>query len=240
MALPKKPNDPVTDPMQYTTLIYGGPKIGKTTFASKAPGALFIATEPGTKALPVFDVRVDDWNGLRRALGDLQKEKHDFRTIVIDTIDNAYVFCSAHVCAERGWRDPSEAGGNTNGYNAVNNEFRRVLLKLIGLGMGVVLISHSKEVQVKTRTGSYDRITTSLPGTAAKIVKGAVDIMMLVDLEPTDKEDEFRHVLRTRPTPSYDAGGRFPGLPATIPLDYNAYSEAFKQAVLAEKKGQNK
>jgi hypothetical protein len=235
MPLPKKPNVPVTDPMQYTTLIYGGPKIGKTTWASNAPGALFIATEPGTKALPVYDVRVDDWMGLLKALGDLATTKHSFKTVVVDTVDNAYVFCSAHVCNERGWRDPSEAGANTNGYNAVNNEFRRVLLKLIGLGMGVVFISHSKEVQVKTRTGSYDRITTSLPGTAAKIVKGAVDVMMYVDLEPTDKEDEFRHVLRTRPTPTYDAGGRFPGLPETIPLDYDAYTKAFKQAVLAAK-----
>jgi hypothetical protein len=222
--------------MAYTTLLYGGPKLGKTTFASHAPGALFLATEPGCKALEIYDVNIQDWKTLLQTLGEVEKGNHQFKTIVIDTIDNAYTFCRDHVCSENGWNDPADAGYG-KGFNAVNGEFRRVLLKLASLPYGLIFISHSRDLEVKTRTGTYTRITTTLPDSAAKIIKGLVDVMLFADMvaRKTDDGTEYDRVLCTRPTLNYDAGGRFPGIPEVLPLDYDAYINAFQKAMKATK-----
>lgn len=50
MAL--EPHKVSRDLSGYITLIYGPPKVGKTTFGSKMPGALLLATERGYNALP--------------------------------------------------------------------------------------------------------------------------------------------------------------------------------------------
>ena len=238
MTLPKKPNPPITDPSQYTTMVYGQPKIGKTTFASHATKPLFLATEPGTKALEVYDVQIRDWDTLLTTLGEVAKGDHDFKEIVVDTVDNAYEFCKAAVCAENGWDDPADAGYG-KGFNAVNGEFKRVMLKLVSLPYGVMLLSHAKEKIVETRTGDYTRIVPTMPDGAAKIVKGLVDVMLYCDLQASKGEGgtEYTRIIRTRPTLNYDAGCRFPGLPEVLPLDHAEYIKAFHKAAKTNKGG---
>jgi hypothetical protein len=227
--LPTKKQKPLTDPMQYTTLIYGPTKVGKTTFASNAPGALFLATEPGTNALEVYSLAIKTWQDLLAACAELAKGKHGFKTIVIDTIDNAYLFCQEHVCKENGWKHPSD-GAYGKGFAAVNNEFRRVMLKLANMPMGLVVISHSQEKDVETRTGTYTRITTTLPGGANKIVLGLMDMVLYAEVMAVKegKELAYRRVFRTKQTPAYDAGDRTGKLPETLPLDWAAFIAAFE------------
>ena len=236
--LPTTKNKPENDPMKYSILLYGPTKVGKTTFASHAEKAIFLATEPGTKALEVYFVAVPDWTTLLKALGELAKGEHDFRTVVIDTIDNAHQMCQEHVCKENGWAHPSD-GPYGKGWSAVSGEFKRVLLKLANMPFGLVLISHSQDKEIETRTGSYSKTTTTLPESARKIVIGLMDLVLLCDIETTQDDKGVytqRRIIRTKPTASWDAGDRTGRLPDALPLDYTAFMKAFTTATNPPKK----
>lgn len=237
--LPTERTTPETNPLAYSMLLYGPTKVGKTTFAAQAEGALFLETEPGTQALSVYSVKVGDWATLLRALGELGKalESGDkrFSTVVIDTVDNAYQFCIDYCLREKldGAQHLADIS-HGKGYQVVNNEFHRVLLKLAHMPIGVLLISHSKERRVETRTGSYDKTTTTLPDSARKIVLGLMDIVLLAEIQATQDKDggvRTRRVLHTKPTPAFDAGDRTGRLPDILPLDYGAFQAAFTEAI---------
>ena len=121
--LPTKKTTPSEDPMQYSILLYGSTKAGKSTFASKAPGAIFLATEPGLNALSVFKVDISSWPEMLSACKELSEQKHEFKTVVIDTIDNAYEFCLEHVCKGLKIEHPADLEYG-KGWSAVNLEFK--------------------------------------------------------------------------------------------------------------------
>ena len=238
MPLPKHKTKPSTDPMSYSILLYGPTKVGKTTFASHADKALFLATEPGTQALEVYSANISDWPQFLDACTEIAAGNHRFKTIIVDTIDNAYLFCMQHVCAANGWAHPSD-GAYGKGFATVNNEFRRVLLKLAQLPYGLLLISHSQEREIETRTGNYTRITTTLPRGAATIVIGLMGLVLLCEVSAKKASDgsyAYRRIMHTKPTPNHDAGDRTGRLPDQLPLDYAAFLDAFQTATKGQKK----
>lgn len=96
-----KPHEVSRDLRGYSVLFYGTPKSGKTTIASKFPGAVIFAFEKGYSALPgVMAQPINSWNEFRRLLVELKEEetKAMFQTVVIDTADIAYDYCTKYIC----------------------------------------------------------------------------------------------------------------------------------------------
>jgi hypothetical protein len=160
----------------YATLLFGEKKIGKTTLAAMFPGAYFLAAEPGTKALSVYQTVINDWRTFRAAVKALRKDIK-FQTTVVDTIDLAYKFCDKYVCDQLGIEHVSEAGWG-KGWAGVREEFESVLRDLLSApGKGTILISHSVEKEIQRRDGSkYDRIQPTMPNIAREIAEAMVDI----------------------------------------------------------------
>ena len=154
--LPTAKTQPKPDLADLTVLVYGQTKIGKSTFCSQSEGALFLATEPGLNALDVYQVPIQSWDDLLNACAELEKGGHPFKTVIIDTIDNAYKFCTDYILKKLKVEHESDLGYG-KGYAIVNNEFQRVLTKLAFRPYGLFLVSHSKEIEVETRTGKYTR-----------------------------------------------------------------------------------
>ena len=102
--------------------------------------------------------------------------------MIIDTIDNAYKFCTEYILKKFKIEHESDLGYG-KGYALVNNEFQRVLTKLAFLPYGLFLISHAKEMEVDSRTGKYTRVVPTLPDKARKIVLGMADMVLFCDLE---------------------------------------------------------
>ena len=105
-----------------------------------------------------------------------------------------------------------------------------MLNKLAFLPYGLILISHSQEKEIETRTGKHTRIVPTLPDKARKIVIGLVDLILFCDLEMKPGEDgkpSWQRVMRTKPSPNYDAGDRTGRLPEVIPLDFPTFIKAF-------------
>jgi hypothetical protein len=213
-----------------TALIYGPSKIGKSTWCSQAEDALFLATEPGLNSLEVFQVPIRTWGELLTACGEIAEGTHRFRTIVLDTVDNAFRLCCDHICAKHKVEHEADLSFG-KGYALVNNEFARVLTKLAFLPCGLFLISHAQEKEIETRTGRRTRIVPTLPDKAAKIVLGMADLILFCDLEQTagpDGKSVTRRVMRTKPSPDYEAGDRTGKLPPVIDLDYTKFAAAIQ------------
>jgi hypothetical protein len=238
--LPTTKTPPKPSLSDLTVLWYGQTKIGKSQTCAQADGAVFLATEPGLNALEVFQVPILSWEDLLAACAEIGEGKHPFKTVIIDTVDNAYKFCTEYILRKYKVEHESDLAYG-KGYAIVNNEFQRVLTKLAFLPYGLYLISHAKEIEVETRTGKYTRIVPTLPEKARKIVLGMVDMVLYCDLDVlagADGEQIIRRVIRTKPSLYYEAGDRTGRLPETIDLDYRKFLEAFQAAASAPPKPQ--
>ena len=233
LSLPTAKTSPKPNLADLTVLAYGQTKIGKSDFCSHAEGALFLATEPGLNALDVFQVPIQSWDDLLATCAEIIDGKHPFKTVIIDTVDNAYKFCTDYILKKFKIEHESDLGYG-KGYAIVNNEFQRVLTKLAFLPYGLFLVSHAKQIEVETRTGKYTRIVPTLPDKARKIVLGMVDMVLYCDLETSvgdGGEQRMRRVIRTKPSRDYEAGDRTGRLPETLDLDFAKFFEAFNTAV---------
>jgi AAA domain len=228
--LPKTKTPPKPNLADLTVLVYGQTKIGKSTFCSQSDHALFLATEPGLNALDVYQVPVQSWEELSAACKEMEEGQHPFKTVVIDTIDNAYKFCTDYMVKKCKIEHESDLGYG-KGYALINNEFQRLLTKLAFLPYGLFLISHAKEVEIDNRDEKYTRIVPTLPDKARKIVLGMVDMVLYCGLEALEgegDEKQFRRVIRTKPSLYYEAGDRTGRLPDKLDLDFGKFFEAFK------------
>ncbi len=235
--LPKEKTPTKEDISNLTILLYGPSKLGKSTVCSKADHALFLATEPGLNSLEVFQAPINNWEELLAACAEIAEGKHDFKTIVIDTLDNAYRMCSDYICKKFKIEHESDLGYG-KGYALINNEFHRVLTKLAFLPYGLFLISHSQEKDIETRTGKHTRVVPTLPDKARKMVLGMVDVILFCDIEAVPGEDgkpNYRRVMRTKPSLNYEAGDRTGRMPEVIDLDFGKFMEAFNGATSAPK-----
>jgi hypothetical protein len=209
--------------------LYGPSKLGKSTWCSQAENAVFLATEPGLNSLEVFQVPIRNWEELLKACAELAEGQHGFKTVILDTVDNAYKMCAEYVCQKNRVDHESDLAYG-KGYSLVGNEFQRVINKLAFLPYGLILVSHSVEREFETRTGKIMRVVPTLPDKARKMVVGLVDLILYCDLE-TSKDDSgkqvYRRVIRTKPSLNYDAGDRTGRLPEILPLDFKEFLKAF-------------
>lgn len=178
LALPDELSVPAEDFVDYAWLLYGERKIGKTTLCSQMPKAFFMCCEAGTKALSVYQKPVNSWLEFVGYVDLLETTKHDFGTVVVDTVDMAYDLCYSYVCEKLAIEHPSEASWG-GGWKMIKDELNSALMRLMKLeGVGCVFISHSKEKEIKRRNGSVSTvICTTLPSMAKEIVEGLVDII---------------------------------------------------------------
>jgi hypothetical protein len=206
-------------------LIYGRPKIGKSTFCAKFNKAVFLATEPGLNHQEVYKVNVNSWGKFLEACSELAKGQHDFETIAIDTVDSLITYCSDHVCKENNINHPSELA-HGKGWSMITLELNRALIKLASLPYGMILVSHCEVNEIETKTKKYNRWSISIGGKNKNIILNLADIILFVDSE-VDKDGNEVRLMRTKPSINYDAGDRSNLLPETLGLDYNEFAGYF-------------
>lgn len=159
----------------YSILLYGEKKIGKTQLASVFPKCLQIMTEPGGKAIASFQEPCPDWKRFRKIAAALTTDSF-YRNVSIDTADLAYQQCIAFTCDRLGIEHPSDEDWG-KGWQAVRDEFTTQINKILHSGKGAIFISHAVEREVKTRTGKkFNRMVTTLTGAGAGVLEGIVDI----------------------------------------------------------------
>jgi hypothetical protein len=228
--LPTEKTKPITDLDSQNIWIYGHPGIGKTTFAAQFEKPIFLATEDGHKSHSIYKVDVKDWATFAKVIKALKEEKHDFKTVVIDTIDNLYSFCSHAVCEKLGIQHESDLGFG-KGWKLVRGQFMKALIATSFLPMGMVVIGHTEQTEVETRTRKITKTVPSLPEKVWTEVAKMMDIIMLAESIQT-KDGEVR-VLRTKPAENWvakdrTAVARKKPLPDTLPLDFEQFKKAYE------------
>lgn len=224
----------------YSVLVYGDPKTGKTTVASHFPGALLCAFEKGYNALPgVFAQPITSWGDFKKVINQLKQPAvaEKFQTIVVDTGDIAYDYCSKYVCARESTAEKTyETLGDLpygKGYALAQAEYDEQFRKILQLNYGLVIISHAKDKTFKDETGKeYNQIVPTLDTRAAQICERTCDLIGYVRTVDTEGGQQTRIFLRG--TPRYIAGSRFRYTPQSIEFSYDALVNCIADAVEAE------
>jgi len=184
LALPTERKAALRDLLQFSQILYGREKIGKSTHYASYPDSLFFATEPGVKGLEVFSLNEDegvrDWDMFLKGIKLLEDNPTSFRFIIIDTVDEAYSHCLDWVCKRRGIEYPGQDDQGREDFGkswrAVRKEFTTAIHRILRTGRGVAFTSHSKEETVKSKSGvSYQRVYPTISRQGREVIEALVD-----------------------------------------------------------------
>lgn len=238
--LPQEKSASIIELSQKSILLYGRSKIGKSVLASDFPDALFVQCEPGISHIEAYKTPLlTSWENVRSLVSELDQAYQSstpppYKTIVIDTIDRMAALCVAEVCQKENIEDPSEVGWG-KAYRKIANKMESAIYRFAALPAGLILISHSKEIEIDSPTGKYNRTVPNLQSGVLDIVTAFVDYIFFCTIEK-DQEGNWVRVIKTKPHPNYEAGERAKEekqkLPETIPLNYQELKNCFDEAML--------
>lgn len=218
LVLPTAPTVPSDTLLDKTTLIYGAPGIGKSTLASEFGKVLFLELEPGLSFLEVIKLPVGNWIEFCNIVNLLVKDKgQSYDAICIDTGDVLSKLCSDHTNAKLGVIHESQ-GEYGLGWSVAKNELAKWVNKLAAIpDTGLLIISHSVEVEIKSRNATYTKSIPTMDKKGREVFLNLADLVLFADFEDTEDGSE-RRVLRTKPSRYWEAKerGNPPRLPETI------------------------
>lgn len=222
-------------------LLYGVEGIGKTTFAAGAPAPIFLGNESGFGTLSVARFpEPGTWSEVGEAVRALTTEEHEYKTLVLDTLDWLEPLCWAEVC-RRGGHTSIEDPGYGKGYVAALEHWRVLLSQLEELrrakAMHVVMLAHAKLGTFANPEGDdYNRYSLKLNDKAAGLFKEWSDAVLFANYQTGVKAAKGgfgkgkgtggeARVVYTARRAAFDAKNR-QGLPATLPLEWDAFQRA--------------
>lgn len=213
-------------------LVYGAPKVGKTSFAARFKKNLLCAFEMGYNAIDgIYAQPIQKWSDFKLLLRQLEQPaaKEKFDTVTIDTASIAYDLCEQFVCAQNSVQKISEIPWG-QGYTQVKSEFESSLRKITMLGYGLILIAH-QEVRKETIDGSdIEFYSPALNKRCYEICNRLVDVIGYIAVE-WDAEGNSERWLYTRQTPRVVAGSRYKYLAPKIKFGYQELVDAIGQAI---------
>lgn len=224
-------------------LVYGVEGIGKSTFAAGAPSPVFLQTEDGLGALQVdhfpIATRVSD---VLDAIGSLFSDDHEFKTVVIDSLDWLETLIWRDIEAKYDAKDLAYGKGAM----IAADKWREILDGLTALrnerGMAVVLIAHTEIKRFDSpETEPYDRYQPKLQARSSALVREWCDAVFFANYKTIVKKDDVgfnktvargistgERMLFTSERPAYMAKNRY-SLPESIPLSWEAFEKAITQ-----------
>jgi hypothetical protein len=221
--------------------LYGPAGSGKSTWGASSESPIFIQTERGTDHLSVPRFPIPkNFVEFYHQLSAIVKEEHDYKTLVIDTIDALELLIIERVCAEGKCRSVDEyAGGYGKGWTRCREILAGVLRELTALSerMNVVLIGHShiRSIADPTLSAPYDSFELKLDKKASELIYQFVDAMLFVKIETTLSKENPRskkgraiigndRIMITEPTTGVVAKNRWQ-LEAEMPFSWDALTK---------------
>lgn len=240
----------------HIILIYGVDGCGKSTFGSQAPNPIFLGSEDGSNQLEVARFPAPkSWGEIEKCVDALLKEKHDYKTLVIDSADWIEPILHNDICARYNVKSIElAAGGYGKGYGESLVEWQKHCRNLARLrdekGMHIIIIAHSEVVKFtdpSTQT-EYDRYGLKLYKKSSALLREFADCVLFANFEIFTKKEGQKNlhfgngdrVIYTERRPGFDAKNRF-GLPFQLPLSWqdfeNAISPESKETLLSAIEG---
>ena len=245
-------------------ILHGVEKIGKTSFAAHAPSPVFLETSGETgletlidagqlKATPHFP-EIQTWEQLLSVLETLTNEDHQYRTLVIDTLNGAERLCHEFVCQRDFGNDWGERGfaGYQRGFEVSLAEWRRFLAMLDTLraqrNMSILTLCHTRITPFSNPEGAdYDRYSPDMHRKTWGLCHKWADCVLFLNYETFVNEQDSKkkgkasstqsRVLYTERHAAYDAGNRL-GLPPEIDMGSSG-AEAWQNFINSLKAARN-
>lgn len=240
MLLPKNERRNIEKIQKKVVWLYGSPFSGKTTFANKFPDPLMLNTDGNIKFvdapfIPIRDKveangrmspkRTFAWAVFKETIEELEKKENDFKTLVVDLLEDAYEHCRLYMYDQMGITHESD--DSFRAWDKVLTEYLSTLKKLMNLDYeNIILISHEDTSKDITKKGG-DKITAIKPNLREKVankVAGMVDIVARVIADGDVRTLSFKT------NEVIFGGGRLTVSTTEIPLDYDAFLEVYAEA----------
>lgn len=227
-------------------VIYGGHGIGKSTLAGKFPNPIFISTEDGLTNLDVTSFpRAGSLQDVADNMKTLIREEHDFRTVVLDSVD---WLVEPLIVEDVEKRHDAKELAYGKGNMMIGEEFRKILEGFDVMrrkrNMNVVIIAHSAVVRYENPvTEPYDQFRPKLPNRCNQLLQEWADVIAFAAFKVLVKKtdvgfnntvtrgittgDRLLHMVET---PAFIAKNRF-NCPEEIPMTIEALEEAIPTIV---------
>ena len=247
MNLPSSERRTVGKTTKRKLWIYGGAFSGKTTFMDSAPTPLNLNTDGNIQFVTMPYQAIKDtmegrqkvlaWQVFKDTIDELERKDNDFKTIIVDLLEDTYESCRLYMYDKLGISHESD--DSFRAWDKVRTEFLSTVRKLMNLDYeNIVLISHEDTTKDITKK-SGDKITAIKPNIADKVankIAGMVDIVARVVVE-----DDDSRTLNFKSNEVVFGGGRLKGISKTkIPLDWDALCEVYDEANAGSHTGYSK
>ena len=252
MLLPKNERRNIETVEKKVVWLYGSPFSGKTTFANKFPDPLMLNTDGNIKFVDAPYIGIKDkievtgrmtkktlaWDIFKDVIAELEKKDNDFKTIVIDLLEDLYEYCRLYMYDQMGISHESD--DSFRAWDKVRTEFLSTLKRLMALDYeNIILISHEDASKDITKKGG-DKLTSIKPNLAEKV---ATKVAGMVDIVARVVADGDIRTLSFKSNEVIFGGGRLTTKTNEIALDYDAFLEVYDEAnkaAVASMNGSNK
>jgi len=238
MILPKNERRNIEKIEKKVVWLYGSPFTGKTTFANKFPDPLMLNTDGNIKFVDAPYIAIKDnvevqgrmtkktfaWEIFKDVISELEKKENNFKSIVVDLLEDTYEYCRLYMYDKLGI--DHESDDSFRAWDKVRTEFLSTLKRLMALDYeNIILISHEDTTKDITKKGG-DKLTSIKPNLADKV---ATKVAGMVDIVARVVADDKR-ILSFKTNEVIFGGGRLTTKTNEIPLDYDAFLEVYDEA----------
>lgn len=200
-------------------LIHSVPGAGKTHLAAGAPMPLFLDCERGTLELDVARVEVHRYNDVVEAVRYLRSERHDYRTLVVDTLDALERTLAKKITGNDQVTNLDKVGGGYGkGWSRAVEDWKLLQDTLDALqrerGVNVLILAHSHPGAFSDPDGDdYNRWTLRVNKKTHGVWEGWVDEILFLHREVRTEKNKRkghggRRVLHTAWSPGRLAKSR--------------------------------
>lgn len=236
-TLPKNKRRTAEAPTKRTMWIYGSPFSGKTTFADKAPEPLMLNTDGNAVYVTAPYVSIQDevtvngritqrkmaWVVFKEYIEELEKGQNDFKTIVVDLVNDTYEMCRLYMYDKLGITHESD--DTFRAWDKVRTEYLSTMRRVLHLPYeNIILISHEDSTKDLTKK-SGDKITSIKPKMNDKVADSLAGMVGFVGRVYVD---EGKHLLSVKSDEVVYGGGRLSISDVVVPLEWEEVVKLFE------------
>lgn len=236
-TLPKNERRTASSPSRRTMWIYGMPFSGKTTFADSAPNPLMLNTDGNAEYVTAPYVSIQDevtvmgritkrkfaWEVFKEYIEELEKGGNDFKTIVVDLVNDTYEMCRLYMYDKLGITHESD--DTFKAWDKVRTEYLSTMRRVLHLPYeNIILLSHEDATKDLTKkTG--EKFTSIKP----KIMDKVADALSgMVGFVGRAYVDDGKHLLSIKSDEVIYGGGRLGASDVVVPLDWDEVTKLFE------------
>lgn len=228
--------------LPITMILYGVPGIGKTTFAAGSDSPIFVTAEDiEEKDVPRFP-KCKSYDEFISYLQTIRDEEHNFKTIVIDTIDSIEQLLWRKIMDESKSKSMAVAlGGYGKAYEKAQHMFQEMVDDYLvpirnNKGMNIIILAHTQKVKFEDpiNFATFDQFDLQLHKRARPIFTNWVSCVLFANYRVfrVDGKDgnqyavgEGERLVYTQPKPAYEVVKNRFDLEDELPLSWTSFKE---------------